>query len=135
MHTKTQKRKLRIFIYAKEAFVLSLIILSFVFVGLGHFGALTHEQLLRIEVYEVLVSLLFLAEFIFELFHAKDRRFYIKHHWYYLLAAIPIPIESFELLKGVRALRLVQILKSFSHLRYEYNTHLFSRSKSSKKVH
>jgi len=134
MHTTKQKRTLRIFLYAKEAFVLTLIALSFLFVGLQHFGDLTHDQLLRVELYEISVALLFLAEFIFEWYHAKNRPYYIKHHWYYLLAAIPIPIESFELLKGIRALRLIQIIKAFSHLRYEYNTHLFSRPRRAKKV-
>lgn len=134
MHTTNQKRKLRIFIYAKEALVLTLIALSFLFIGLQQFSELTNQQRLFIELYEVTVALLFLTEFIFEWYHAKNRAYYIKHNWYFLLAAIPIPIESLEMLKGIRALKLIQITKAFSHIGYEYNTHLFSRSKRTKKV-
>ncbi len=111
-----------------------LVASSLLFVGLEHFGNLSHEQLLLVELYEIVVGLIFLGEFIFEWYHAKDRQHYLKYHWFYLFAAIPVPLESFELLRGIRALRLLKIARAFSHLRYEHNTHLFDRSASRKRV-
>ena len=134
MHTAKQKRHLRLFLFCKEAIVLILVLSSLLFVGLEHFNKLTHEQMLMIEIFEVIVGLLFIGEFAFELHHAKDRRKYVKYHWFYLFAAIPIPLESFELLRGIRALRLLKLAKAYSHLKYEYNTHLFDKSKPRKKV-
>ena len=117
-------RTLRRFLAIKELFMLSLVGLSFAFLALEHLEHLSHKQLVAVEVFEVAVSLIFLTEFLFELWFARDRRLYIKHHWVYLLAAIPIPTTSFEILKGVRALRLLKLLKIFAHLRYERNTTL-----------
>lgn len=130
MHTVKQKRTLRIFLYCKEAVMLLLVASSLLFVGLEHFGKFTHEQLLMIEVYEVIVGLVFVGEFIFEWYHAKDRQHYLKYHWFYLFAAVPVPLESFELLRGIRALRLLKLVKAYSHLKYEYNTHLFDKTRT-----
>lgn len=130
MHTAKQKRNLRIFLYCKEAVVMLLVASSLLFVGLEHFGNLSHRQLLMIEAYEITLGMLFIGEFLFELHHAKDRQHYIKYHWFYLFAAIPIPMESFEILRGIRALRLAKIAKVFSHLRYEHNTHLFDKTRT-----
>lgn len=120
-------RKVRRFLLIKEIIMLSLVAASFVFLALEHFEQLNHSQLFAIELFEIVVSIVFLSEFLFELHYARDRRHYMKHHWYYLLAAIPIPTTSFELLKGIRALRLLKLLKIFAHLRYESNTTLFER--------
>lgn len=120
-------RKLRRFLAVKEVVMLSLVVTSFVLLALEHYEHLSHEQLLRVEIFEVMVSLIFLAEFLFELHYARNKRLYMKHHWFYLLAAIPIPTTSFEILKGIRALRLLKLLKIFAHLRYERNTTLFQR--------
>lgn len=106
--------------------MLALVVLSFALLLLEHFEHLSFEQLLLVDAYEVFVALVFIAEFVFEWHHAKDRRKYIRYHWFYLLAAIPIPTTTFEVLRGIRLLRLVKLLNVFAHLRYEYNTKLFS---------
>ncbi len=102
-----------------------LVLLSFIFLALEHFEKLSHEQLLAVEIFEVVVALLFLAEFIFEWHFARDRAKYFRHNCMYLLAAVPIPTTSFEVLRGVRMLRLLKLLKIFAHMRYERNTRLF----------
>lgn len=125
MRKRKNLLKLRRFLLAKEIIMLSLVAVSFILLGLEHFEHLSHEQLLAAETFEIIVSLLFLAEFLFEWYFSRDRRFYFRHHWYYLLAAIPIPTASFEVLKGIRAIRLLRLFKIFAHLRYERNTRLF----------
>ena len=103
----------------------TLVALSFTFLALEHLERMSEAQLRTVEIYEVVVALIFLTEFIFEWHFAKDRRKYIRHHWFYLIAAIPVPTTSFELLRGIRLLRLLKLLKIFAHLRYEHNTRLF----------
>ena len=84
--------------------------------------------MLAIEVYEIAIGIIFLLEFLFELHFAKDRRKYWRTHWFYLIAAVPVPTMSFEVLRGVRALRLLKLLKIFAEYRYEHNTRLFTGS-------
>jgi voltage-gated potassium channel len=103
-----------------------LVALSFVFLALEHLERLSEGQLRAAEVFEVGVALVFLAEFVFEWHFAKDRRKYFRHHWFYLAAAIPVPSTTFEILRGIRLLRLFKLLKIFAHVRYEQNTRLFS---------
>jgi hypothetical protein len=120
-----QTKKLRLFLLVKEIIMFTLVVFSFVFLALEHFEILSHEQLLFIDYYDVAVALIFLAEFIFELYFAKDKGKYWKSHWFYLIAAVPIPTETFELLRGVRALRILKLLKIFAEYRYDRNTRLF----------
>lgn len=123
---RAQKRKVRQFLGIKEVIMTFLVILSFVWLALEHFERLDEAQLRLAEAYEVIVGAIFLGEFIFEWYYALDQSKYIRHHWFYLIAAIPVPTASFELLKGVRLLRLLKLFKIFAEYRYERNTRLFS---------
>ena len=130
-HSK-QKGKLQRFLLIKEVIMMLLLVLSFVFLALEHFEKLTDAQLLAVDVYEIVVSCVFLAEFAFELRFAKDKSWYWRTHWFYLLASIPVPTTMFEILKGIRALRLLRLLKLFASYRYERNTRLFETSTKTK---
>lgn len=125
--TVSQKRKLRRFLFIKEMIMTVLVVGSFVFLALEHFEQLTDSQLAGVEVYEITVAFIFLSEFLFEWYYARDRRRYLRTHWFYLIAAVPVPTATFELLKGIRLLRLLKLLKIFATYRYEHNTRLFSR--------
>ncbi len=109
----------------KEAAMFVLVGLSFAFLALEHFEKLSHEQLLAVETFDVAVGIIFLAEFLFEWYYARDRARYVRHYWFYLIAAVPVPTASFEILRAIRLLRLLKLLKIFAHLRYERNTRLF----------
>ena len=128
MHTKHGKLRLRRFLVAKEVVMIVLVAMNIVFLALEHFVPLTRSQIVAIEVFDVVTAVVFLAEFGFELYWAKDRGKYIRHHWFYLLAAIPITTTLFEELRVVRLLRLLKLLKIFGHMRYERNTRLFEKS-------
>ncbi len=125
MRTKSQQRKLRIFLLTKEVVMYTLVGFSFAFLALEHLERLSHEQLVAIEWFEVGLALFFITEFVFEWHYARDRRHYLKYHWFYLIAAVPVPTTSFEILRGIRLLRVLKLLKIFAHLRYERNTRLF----------
>lgn len=108
--------------------MLVLVVMNLGFLAYEHFYEPPLEELRLIELFDIASALVFLAEFIFEWYWARDRRLYVRHHWFYLLAAIPIPTASFELLRGIRALRLLKLLKIFANMRYERNTILFEGS-------
>ena len=103
----------------------SLVVVSFGLIAFEHFELLPENWILAIDAYEIAISILFLAEFMFEWHFALDRRKYWRHHWFYLFAAIPLISTTAEYLHGVRLLRLLKLLRVFAHTRYEYNTHLF----------
>ena len=94
---------------------------------LEHLEHLSEQQLYDLEAFEIIVGLIFLVEFGFEWYFAKNRRQYWRHHWYFLLAAVPLPTQTFEILRSIRLLRLVRLFKIFAHLRYEENTWLFEK--------
>ncbi len=125
----SRRTRLRRFLMVKEVVMMTLVAFNVIFLALEHFGSLSHEQLQAIEMFDIVTALVFLAEFGFELYWARDRRKYIRHHWFYLFAAVPIPTTLFEELRVVRVLRLLKLLKIFEHMRYERNTRLFERSR------
>lgn len=128
MHTKRSREKLKRFLAVKEILMTTLVALNVLFLIVEHMEILSHDQLVAIEIFDIVTAVLFLAEFAFELYWAKDWGMYIRHHWFYLLAAIPVPTTLFEELRVVRLLRLFKLLKVFEHMRYERNTRLFEKS-------
>ena len=124
MHTPKQLSKLRSFIRIKEIVALSLVMISFGLLALEHLNLLGSSWLAFTEWYEIVLGCLFLTEFGFELHFARDKKRYWKYHWFYLLASVPVPMQTFEILRGLRLLRL---LKVFAHIGYENNTRLFAR--------
>jgi voltage-gated potassium channel len=121
----SRKTRVKRFLAVKEFVMLSLVIISLGLLFLEHFEQLSPIQLHWVDVYEISISVIFLAEFFFEYYYARNRKLYVQHHWFYLLAAIPIPTQTFEILHSIRALRLLKLLKVFAHMRYERNTRLF----------
>lgn len=97
---------------------------------LEHFEKLTETQLYALEAFEIVVGLIFLAEFAFEWYYAKDRKRYWRHHWYFLIASVPLPTQTFDALRGLRILRLLRLFKIFAHMGYEENTWLFENKKT-----
>ena len=130
MASKKQKQRVRRFLLTKEIIMVVLALLCLAGLVLEHLEHLSEAQLYALEVFEITVGLIFLAEFVFELYHAKDRWKYWRHHWYFLLAAVPLPTQTFDVLRGVRLLRLLRLFKIFAHLRYENNTWLAERDRA-----
>lgn len=108
--------------------MITLVILNLGFLAVEHFWQLPHEYVIIIQWFDVLTAVIFLAEFAFELYFARDRKKYIKYHWFYLFAAVPVPSVFFEELRAVRLLRLMKLLQVFAHMRYEHNTRLFEKN-------
>lgn len=105
---------------------LTLIVLAMVSIGLLVFELTSevypHHQSL-INTIDLSISCVFLMDFLVGIYRAPRRWHYFKHHWYELLAAIPLTDHVVRSLRGfrvVRVLRLIQILRMlrvFSRLR------------------
>lgn len=119
---KTTRKKLRLILLLKEVVMVSIALVTLGLAIWEHAVGLSDSQIMYVDIVELVASGLFLAEFTAEWFFARDRGRYIRHNWFFLLAAVPITSMSFELLKAVRLLRLLRYLKIFAELRYEYNT-------------
>ena len=104
--------------------MVALAILCLMGLILKHLEKLDQSQLLALDWFELFVGLLFLIEFFVELHFARDRKKYWRAHWYFLLASIPLPMQAFDVSRGLRVLRLLRLFKVFAHLRYERNTWL-----------
>ena len=125
MPTKPTNKRLRRFLVVKEVVMLVLVVLNITFLVLEHLEVFNHEQLVAVEMFDIFTALIFIAEFIFEWYWAIDRAKYARHHWFYLLAAIPIPTTLFEEMRVIRMLRLLKVFKVFAEMRYDRNTRLF----------
>lgn len=60
---------------------------------------------------DFVIALIFLADFLWDLWHAPDKKKYWREHWYELLASIPFESPVFEALRGLRVLRIVQVVR------------------------
>ncbi len=129
MHSKRDLTRLRRYMFIKEVVMTFLVFVGFGTVIIEHLEVIEGEQLLIIDAIDVTIALIFLWEFWHEWYYARDRRKYLRYNWYYLLAAIPIPSQAIEILRGIRLLRLLRLAEEFARWRYEHNTHLFDRSR------
>lgn len=130
MKKQKTNNKRRALLVTKEVAMVALALMCLAGLALEHLEKLSELQLYALGMFELMVGVLFMAEFAFELYFAKGRKKYWRHHWYFLLAGIPLPAQAFDILRGVRLLRLVRLFKIFAHLRYERNTWLFEKQKS-----
>ena len=120
--TKSSSKHTSRFRVYKEYFILTLIVGGLVFLGFEMFGKLSSRQLVYFEVLEYATSAVFITDFIYELQRSPDKRSYIKHNWFYLLAAIPLPYAAADLLRSIRLIRVIKLLRFGMHYEYE-NTH------------
>lgn len=110
------------FLYAKECIIITLAVLSLTFLALDQFFQLSQAQQKALYVYDVTVGLIFIGEFLMELWLTTDRKGYVKSNWFYLFAAIPLPYAIAQLLRGLRIIRVVKLIKSGTHFEFEKST-------------
>lgn len=68
---------------------------------------------------DMFVALTLLAEFILRLILSPHRTLFIRHNWWYLIAAIPLPLSILTLLRGLRLIGLMRMLKIGLHLSFD----------------
>jgi len=95
-----------------------LAILSIASILYEHFIVVSSFSSRIIEIFDEIVAIIFLLDFFLSLLKSSDRKQYIKHNWYLLLASIPFVDSWSELLRGLRLLKLVRLVRAGEHLTY-----------------
>ncbi|OGG57111.1 hypothetical protein A3D71_04565 [Candidatus Kaiserbacteria bacterium RIFCSPHIGHO2_02_FULL_55_20] len=73
---------------------------------------LTPNQVFIFGIIDLVIAVVFLAEFGVKLYIAKNRMTYLKYHSWVLLAAIPVTTPLTQSLRLVRLLRLLHLLQA-----------------------
>src|SRR5258708_6939859 len=71
----------------------------------------SYEQMAWIERIDGAIAVIFLSEFLVRLARSDDRRLFVRHCGWELLAAIPITNHAAQMLRGLRILRAVRIIR------------------------
>ncbi len=111
-----KKRTVHPLFVLKEAFLTSLALASIGLVMFEIFGSPNAMQHRSIDHIDFIIACIFLGDFMIELFVAKNKAYYLKRNWYFLLAAIPITDGVTESLRGIRALRLIRLVRAGEHI-------------------
>ncbi len=108
----------------KEYIFLGLVLVSFALLTLEHFNLLSAIQLRWVEAYEIALGFSFIADFVYELQLSSDKRRYIRHNWFFLLAAIPLPSGLADILRSVRFVRIIRLARATAHLEFARHNHI-----------
>ena len=93
---------------------LFIILLSFVSVGLLVFeltADLLADQVAIIHSFDLVISMIFLSEFVLSIYRSEDRKQYFTKNWTDLLASIPITGEFYRSLRALQFFRLVRVVR------------------------
>ena len=74
-------------------------------------------QLRILYTIDLVIALIFLADFTYELVKAQDKKHYLKNNWYLLIASIPITESVFQALRSVQLLRLLRIIRLYARIK------------------
>jgi voltage-gated potassium channel len=102
----------RFLVYEVTLIFLAMVSIGFLVFELTSVVQRQHQSL--INAIDLSIACIFLVDFMVGLYRAPSRWHYFKHHWYELLAAIPLTdhvVRSLRSLRIVRMLRLIQILR------------------------
>lgn len=116
--TKKQIRQKYSFLFYKEVIFSFLAVLSLVLLGYEFFYSPPEEIVQKITKFDFLVALLFLTDFLIQLYRSNDKKKFMKHNWYLLLASIPLVDSWTEVLRGLRILSLVRLVRASEHIKY-----------------
>lgn len=112
MFTKNQK------LLIKEIIFSILAILSVGLLFWEIFDSPTKEQQRTIFIFDIFVAIVFLSDFLYQIIHAKNKKHFLIHNWFLVLASIPIVEGWAEVLRGLRLLSLVRLLRAGEHVKY-----------------
>lgn len=93
---------------------LVIILLALASVGLLIYelsADLEEDETALIHTVDLVISAVFLADFLIGMWSAPSRRRYLRQNWIDLIAAVPLSEGVFRSLRSVRILRLVRIIR------------------------
>jgi hypothetical protein len=107
----------RLFV-CKEFLLGALAFLSIGLVLFEFFADPSTQTLRTLNHIDIVIACIFLADFCLSLALTGDRQKYLRHNWYFIFAAIPLSDSIAEALRGIRALRLIRLIRAGEHLDY-----------------
>lgn len=102
---------------ARDLAISGLAVLSAVLLILELSSELSSTQLRFFYALDLAIAFAFLADFLYELYTAKNRKLYFRHNWYLLLASIPITGGTYQALRSVQLIRLMRIVRLYARIR------------------
>lgn len=92
---------------------------------------LATEQTRLVYTLDLIIAMIFLADFGYELAMANDKKKYFQKNWYLLLASIPVTQTTFQALRSIQLLRLLRIVRLYARIKaLSERTELVSRHSS-----
>ena len=101
----------------KDLAISSLALLSAGLLIFEFSSDLLSSQLRVLYTIDLVIALLFLKDFIYEISVAKNKKLYFRQNWYLLIAAIPITEGVFQALRSVQLLRLLRVVRLYARIK------------------
>lgn len=102
--------------------VLALVSVSLIVIEmLGELDPHQEELFARVDL---VIASIFLAEFVFRLLRAENKRRFWARSWWELLAAIPLTSDMTRALRGVRLLRVIRLIRLLRIIRLGVRLHI-----------
>jgi len=93
-----------------ELAMMLLSLLSVVIVLVMTFGRLEGETYRLLFFIDTTICLIFMANFFIGLFRARDKTYYLRHHWIDFIASIPA-IEALRIARVFQILRVIRLIR------------------------
>jgi voltage-gated potassium channel len=124
--TPTHFREIR-----TELFIVLLAAVSSALLLFEILSDVTAEQRIWIGRLDLAIALIFLAEFVIRLIRSSNRRAFLRHSGWEILAAIPITSETTQALRSIRLLRIIRLVRLLRLVRLAARVNvLIERSRS-----
>lgn len=103
--------------------IIILVIIDTLLLLISSFTHLANNVLTNIYYFDLVVCVILWIEFIYDIYHSKNRKEYLKKNWYYIIAIIPLDfffIRAFRFVGIIRIFKLTRILILFNKSRKDY---------------
>ena len=81
------------------------------------FANVSPEDLKIIHYVDITIALIFLSDFIYDIYRADDKAKFFKNRWWELIAAIPITNETTQALRALKLTRFMPLLEGLRFIR------------------
>jgi len=104
-------------VVVNDIVMISLAVLSVLFLFYEVIVNVSLEQKKYIHYIDITIAAIFLGDFFIHFIKAKDKKFFFKHRWWELLAAIPITTETTQALRAFKIARALPLIEGLRIIR------------------
>lgn len=95
----------------REEVMLGLALISVVLLFVEIIASIQPEQSVVIQYIDLSIASIFFLEFVFGYAQAKNKIYFLKTHWWHLIAAIPITSYTTQALRSLQILRVMPLIE------------------------